>query len=149
MAALIFVATWLVHIPIPRTTGYLNLGDVFIVSAAFLVGGPLAAAAAAIGSGLADVASGAAVYLPATVVIKAVMALAAGLICQRQAGFARLLTAAVVAELIMVGGYFAFEWMVFDLSYALAALPFNALQLLGNLVAVAVFAPALKRVPLE
>ena len=63
-AALIFAITYLVRIPVPGTVGgYINLGDTAIYMAAFLFGGPMAGAAAAIGSALADTAAGAAYYI--------------------------------------------------------------------------------------
>ncbi|HBU13081.1 MAG TPA: hypothetical protein DEB31_10295, partial [Clostridiales bacterium] len=52
MAALIFVVTWLVRIPVaPGYAAYFNFGDVVIYSCAYILGGPLAMAAAAAGSG--------------------------------------------------------------------------------------------------
>jgi uncharacterized membrane protein len=49
--ALVFVVTFLVRIPVPGTGGaYLNFGDVVIYIAAFTIGGPYAAVAAALGS---------------------------------------------------------------------------------------------------
>ena len=78
MAALICVLTMFPHIPIPAGSGYIHLGDGMILLAAMVVG-PLAIPAAAIGSALADLFSGYALYAPATAVIKGLVALIAWL----------------------------------------------------------------------
>ena len=74
-AALICVCTLMVQIPIPATGGYANPGDGVLLLAAGLLPLPLSAAAAAIGSMLADVITGYMLYAPATFIIKGGMAL--------------------------------------------------------------------------
>ncbi len=67
-AALVYVVTLLLVIQIPAVKGaYFNLGDVIIYCAAYIMGGPYAAVAAAIGSGFADLTVGSTIYIPATV----------------------------------------------------------------------------------
>ena len=82
MAALICVLTMFPHIPNPAGSGYIHLGDGMILLAAMVVG-PLAIPAAAIGSALADLFSGYALYAPATAVIKGLVALIAWLMYRR------------------------------------------------------------------
>ncbi len=136
MTALIFVITWLIKFPVPGTGGaYLNFGDIVIYMCAYILGGPLTAIAAAVGSCFADLAVGAAVYALPTLVIKGVMGLIAGLI-MRKRGFGFYLLGAVCAGAIMVGGYAAFEFFAFDQMYMVASLPFNFIQY-GAAVAVA------------
>ena len=78
-AALGCAATLVLQIPSP-TGGYLNLGDAVVILGAFLLGPVYGAAAGGLGPAMADLLSGYAAYVPATLVIKAVMALtAAGL----------------------------------------------------------------------
>ncbi len=73
-ASLVFLATaYLLHIPIGN--GYIHLGDTFIYLAACILPGAYAIPACAIGAGLADVTTGAAIWLVPTLIIKALMAL--------------------------------------------------------------------------
>ena len=68
-AALTFVATNIIRVPIPATDGYINLGDCVVLLGAFLLGPVYGAAAGGIGSALADILSGYAVFAPGTFVI--------------------------------------------------------------------------------
>ena len=72
-AALTYILTAYLHIP--TGAGYTHAGDGVIFLAASILPTPYAAAAGAIGGALADGLSGFAVWLPATVIIKAVTAL--------------------------------------------------------------------------
>ena len=72
-AALCCVATYLIVIPIPGGVGYVNLGDIFVLMAAWCLGG-YGGIAAGVGCALADLWSGYAVYAPATFVIKTCVA---------------------------------------------------------------------------
>ena len=72
-AAVTVMTAYMLHIPLP-TGGYIHLGDALIYLAACLLPVPYAAAAAAIGAGLADLLTAPMWVLP-TLVIKAVLAL--------------------------------------------------------------------------
>ena len=72
-SALIFVFTAYIHVP--TGAGYTHAGDGLIYLAASILPFHYAAAAGAIGGGLADGLSGFVVWLPATVVIKPITAL--------------------------------------------------------------------------
>lgn len=72
-AALIYVLTAYLHIP--TGAGYTHAGDGLIYLAACMLPTPYAVAAGAIGGALADGLTGFAVWMPATIVIKAVTAL--------------------------------------------------------------------------
>ncbi|NLT12310.1 MAG: ECF transporter S component [Clostridiaceae bacterium] len=109
-AAAIFVFT---QIRFPTAIGYVNLGDGFILGASFLLG-PWAFFPAAIGSALADLMAGYPVYIPATFLIKGIMGLVAGILIHgKSVGVIRKLSACIIAELIMVIGYFGFEALPF------------------------------------
>ena len=71
-AAVIFVATML-HVNIPNN-GYVHLGDAFLYLSACVLPLPYAMAAGAIGEAFSDALS-APVYIPATLIIKAVLVL--------------------------------------------------------------------------
>lgn len=76
LAALCCVSTVFFVVPLPAS-GYFNMGDVFVLLSGWLLGPLYGAAAAGLGTMLADVVGGYASYAPATLVIKAVMAVAA------------------------------------------------------------------------
>ena len=80
-AALTYVATNIIRVPIPATDGYINLGDCVVLLGAFLLGPVYGAAAGGIGSALADILSGYAVFAPGTFVIKALIAVIAAALC--------------------------------------------------------------------
>lgn len=133
-AALCCIATYFIVIPIPYGVGYVNFGDVFVLAAAWCLGGY--GALAGIGCALADVLSGYAVYAPATAVIKVGMALigyylyvACKKVMKKEAiDFIPRLIAASVAELFMAIGYFLFEWAFYGFAAAATGIPFNILQ---------------------
>ncbi|MDR0853112.1 MAG: ECF transporter S component [Clostridiales Family XIII bacterium] len=148
-AALIFVITFLVRIPLPFAgSGYLNIGDVMIYLAAYILGGPLTAVAAALGSSLADLSSGYVAYMLPTFIIKGAMGLAAGTIHARSKTLPCYLIGNTVAGIIMVAGYFIFEYFFFSPGQAIAAAPFNMIQLVGCVaISVAVFPVAKQMEP--
>ena len=145
-AAAIMVVTMFARVPVPSTDGgYINLGDSVILAAAYMLGGPLGAVCAGVGSALADVLVGAAIYAPGTAIIKALMALAGGVIARR-GGLLRYVTASAVAGAIMLFGYALYETLVFDFSYAITALWFNCIQWGGNIIFSVVMYGIVKRV---
>ena len=83
MAAIVFVATYIIKIPSPSGTGYVNVGDSMVFLAAVLLGGKKGAIAAAIGGSMSDALGGYLIYAPFTLVIKAGMALIAGSIAYK------------------------------------------------------------------
>lgn len=131
-AALATVATLIIQIPTP-SKGYINLGDCIVNVAAWLLGPVYGAAAAGIGSGLADLISGYAIYAPATFIIKALMAVASyyvfTLLFRKIHSFPARMAAAITAEIIMCAGYVIFETIIYG-SFAAAAvgIPANAVQ---------------------
>lgn len=136
-AALCCVATMVIHIPIPATNGYINLGDCVVLLGAFILGPVYGMAAGGLGSMLADILLGYAAYAPGTLVIKGLMALCAALVfrAMRRSGLGAVV-GALTGELIMVVGYFAFESLLLGYGLAAAAsIPANAIQGLGGMVA--------------
>ena len=87
-AAVIFLGTFIIKIPIPN--GYIHFGDGFIYVAAALLPLPYAMAAAAIGGLLADLIAGFAAYAPFTAVVKLLIALVIGLVVRNNAFVNRL-----------------------------------------------------------
>ncbi len=122
MAAMICVLTIFPHIPLG--SGYIHLGDGLILLAVMLLG-PLGIPAAAVGSMLADLLVYP-VYAPVTLVVKGLMAAAAWLI-YRKNDLRRTVLAFIVAEAVMVLGYFVYEWIAVP-EFALADIPGNLIQ---------------------
>jgi uncharacterized membrane protein len=144
-AAVIFLVTWTIRIPVPATAGgYVNFGDVVIYISAFMLGGPTAAIAAAVGSALADTAAGAVIYIPATFVIKGLMGLICGYISSSKK-FSMYAVSAIVGGAVMTAGYGLYELAVFGAEYAASSLPFNMIQWAGSAAAAIVLFPVIKR----
>ena len=105
-------ATLVIRIPSP-SGGYMNLGDTVVLMGAYLLGGRYGVAAGAIGPALADFISGYGVYVPGTLCIKALMALAAWLISR---AFNRkplaLVLSGAAAEAVMIGGYWLYDTLL-------------------------------------
>ncbi len=146
LAALIFVATYFIKIPMAMTNGYVHLGDGFILLAASLIGWA-AIPAAAVGSMLADLMGGYAVYLLPTFLIKGAVAAVAVLALQNRHEWLKVL-GLIAAEAVMVGGYFITEWLVlgYGLAAASASLLGNTMQGLSGVVIGLMLIPLLKRV---
>ena len=151
LAALSCVATLVIRIPSP-TGGYMNLGDTVVLLGAYLLGGAYGAAAGAIGPALADLISGYTAYVPATLVIKALMAALAAFIYVRGGKkLWTLIAAGVAAEAVMVAGYWLYDaLLVGSLAGALAGVPSNLAQGALGIAASTALALALKGVrPIE
>ena len=154
-AALICVATMLIQIPIPATGGYANLGDGIILICAFLMPVRFAVIAAGLGSALADLLAGYVSYAPATLIIKAGVALIAATILRRlfkgkntRAMLAGMIVSGVVAEIFMVLGYFFYEAVV--LGYGLGAagaIIGNIGQAVVGVIVGCIIAPVLRKSP--
>lgn len=132
LAAIVCVATLVVQWPSP-VNGYVNLGDAFVLLSGWLLGPLYGTAAAGIGSMLTDLISGYPHYAPGTLVIKALVALAAALVYKAlgKKNYA-LPISAVLGEIIMVLGYFGYAALL--LGKGITA----ALSIPGNLIQAAV-----------
>lgn len=84
MAALVFVATYLIKIPNPATGGYSHMGDCMIFLAVVILGRRDGAIAASIGGALSDLLAGAAAWIVPTLVIKFIMAFIMGTIILKE-----------------------------------------------------------------
>ena len=146
LAALVCVATLVIPIPSP-TGGYLNPGDAVVLLSAYLVGPWYGAAAAGVGAMLADLLCGYAVYAPATLVIKAAMAVAAaGLYRGLRTSTGGILVCGLVGELPMVIGYWLYDALLLR-SWAggLAGVPSNLVQAAFGIAASTLLVAALRK----
>ena len=132
LAALVFVLTYLPKVPVPVTGGYVHLGDGAIFLAVLLLG-PLGIPAAAIGSGLADLIGGYMLYVIPTVIIKGLVALV-GWKLYKKGSWVSAVVAFVLAEAVMVLGYFVFECFTSGAPAAAAAILPNVMQGVAGVV---------------
>lgn len=148
LCALTAVVTIVLVIPIPNLAGaYINAGDAIVYTCAFILGGGWGALAAGIGSAAADLLLGSALYAPATLLIKGLMALIAGRVMARGAGtFLNRLLALALGGLVMPLGYFLYECILYGGAAALAGLPFNLIQYAGGLALGLCFIQAVDKV---
>lgn len=137
LAALVCVATMMIKIPSPLN-GYLNLGDCVVLLSGWILSPFYGFLAAGIGSALADLFSGYAVYAPATFVIKGAMALVAYFgfrFLQKRLGnlLSRMISGAA-AEIVMILGYFLFEGILYGFLPSVPNIPANAVQGVAGLI---------------
>lgn len=82
MAAIIFIATSVIHVP--TFMGVLHLGDSMVFLSAILLGRKKSAVASAVGMSLFDLLNGYTYWAPFTLIIKGVMGYIAGTIAYRK-----------------------------------------------------------------
>lgn len=155
MAALTSVMTIVIKIPSPQ--GYLNLGDCFVILSGWMLGPVYGFLAAAIGSAFADLFSGYAIYMPASFVIKGLMAVAVYYLPRflsgkksRHPAFC-FLAGAAFAELIMILGYYLFEALIIGIGFSAAAvaIPLNCVQAFAGIAGAFYLARALEKTNLS
>ncbi len=149
MAALTCVATMVIQVPSPMG-GYVNCGDAIVLLSAFFLGPVWGAAAAGIGSAMADALSGYLSYAPATFLIKAVMALAAAALMGhvKLPAALRAILSGIAAEAIMVLGYFCYESLILGYGAGAAAgIVGNCIQGVFGIAASTLLFLILSRVP--
>ncbi|HPF88857.1 MAG TPA: ECF transporter S component [Candidatus Limiplasma sp.] len=142
LAALIFLATWLFKVPV--ASGYIHLGDGFILIAASMLGWP-AVLAAALGSALADLLAGYSIYMLPTFLIKGAMAAVAVWGCTRQTQPVKMLYM-LLAEAVMVVGYFFTDFLLYNWAAATGGLIGNLLQGLSGVAVWILLMPVVKRI---
>lgn len=121
MAALTYVATTVIRIPSP-TGGYVHIGDGLVLLCGWLLGPWWGGAAAGIGSMLVDLLGGYMSFVPGTLVIKFLDAMAAALVVKALGRrFYSYVLGGVIGEAVMVAGYFVYEALALQLGIGAAA----------------------------
>ena len=137
LAALCCVATMVIKIPSPLK-GYLNLGDCIVLLSGWILSPIYGFFAAGVGSALADIFSGYLTYAFATFVIKGLMALVSYFVFKiLRNKISQLLSriiSGIVAEVIMVLGYFVFEGFMYGFIPSMVNVPANAMQGLAGII---------------
>lgn len=160
-AAITCVGTMIIKVPTP-TMGYIHPGDGFVLLSGLILGPLWGGLAAGVGSALSDLIGGYFVYVPATLLIKALTAITAyfvftGLkkVIKTENPIPQLIIASILGELVMVLGYFLFE--IFMLAVAnhtsfsagviasLAGIIPNLIQGVFGVIIATVLHPLLKR----
>jgi len=125
MIALTCLLTLVIRIPSP-TKGYMNLGDSAVLFSGWLLGPIYGTIAGGIGSALADFLAGYPIYIPGTLIIKALMAFIISLTPYIIVGNRKkhlrfsFIVSAVVSEIIMVTGYYLYEAVIIGEGFAVA-----------------------------
>lgn len=146
MFVAIVLLTWLTRVPYQVMRGaqnaqaYFNMGDLGVMAAAALLGGPWAALCSALASALGDIIVGSSIYALPTLVIKALMAFVTAFMLRRDSTWLGLVRTVAYSGMVMVAGYFIYDLLILgDYATAALCLPLNVLQLLANgLVAIPV-----------
>lgn len=137
LASLTCVATMIIKVPSPLK-GYVNLGDCVVLLAGWMLSPVYGFLAAGLGSALADLFSGYVVYAPATFVIKGLMALVAfhgfKLLHNKLGNLTSRIISGVVAEAVMVLGYFVFEGFLYGFAPSVVNIPANSVQGVAGLI---------------
>lgn len=157
MMAMIVVATMLIVIPSPFTGGYIHLGDAIIFLSVLILGWRYGAIAAGVGSALADLLVGYAVWAPWTLFIKGIMAAVMGIFilkAMQKQGRSILgvpvyqLIGMILAGCFMVAGYYVAEGVIYgNFIAAVMGIPFNIVQFSVGTVIATILAAALYKTP--
>ena len=129
---LVFLATYLLKIP--HAVGYTNLGDTIIFACAMLFNPLFSFIAGGLGSSIADLVSGYAIYAGPTFLIKGLEGLLASCIARTLAKTKfnkhfSIIFSVIVGGIIMVAGYFLTNTLLYDLSAGTAGLLNDLIQM--------------------
>ena len=138
-AALTCVATLMLVVSIPATTGYFNVGETMIYTAALLFGPLVGGIAGGVGAAIADMI-GFVQFAPGTLIIKGVEGVLVGALYKKIQRRTRSLSlsatvSVIIGGLEMIAGYFLYEQLAlgYPFAVALGEVPFNILQMLVGL----------------
>lgn len=151
-AALACAATMSIRIPTPGTSGYIHPGDAIVILSGVILGPGWGLLAAGIGSAMADFLGGYFLYVPITFVIKGAVAFAAGTVYRKMGRTPNSRYVAVilggVGDIVLVaGGYFLCEVMLYGAAAAAASVPANVIQGISGLILGTALYPVLLAVP--
>ncbi len=139
LIALTTVMTMVIQIPTVGTEGYLNLGDMVVFLAAFILGKKGGLIVGGFGSALADLITGYTHYVPITFVVKGLEGFIAASLLETKIGKDRPIMATSIAGVFMAFGYFIPETFMYGKA-AVASIPGNILQgLVGAITSVVLY----------
>lgn len=141
--ALAAVLTIFPHFPTP--TGYVHFGDSAIYIAAAFFGPISGAIVGGIGHSLADLISGYPIYIPITLVIKAIMGYVTGKLLYSRLTTGRIIITALINLIIVTFGYFIPEVFLFGFASACAVFVSSPIQWLMSVIAFAILHPMMNK----
>lgn len=156
---LVMLATSTFRIPSPFTQGYVHLGDTMIFLGVLVLGRKNGTIAAGIGSALADVLAGYAIYAPWTLIIKALMAFVMAtfidIMASRGKASARIaglplaeIIGMILAGIVMAAGYCIVDGVFAgNMAAGLLGVPANIGQFAVGMVLATALAAALYKTP--
>jgi len=150
LTALTTIATVVIAIPIPASSGFLNFGDALVMLSGLLLGPLGGFIAGGVGSAMGDVILGYVHFAPITLVVKGCEGLVMGLFSSRARNASLLAKWDVVglaaSSLVMVTGYFLAEIPLYGYGAALAELlTANWLQVVVGSIVTAIVGPVARR----
>lgn len=121
-AALVFIFTFTFKIPVGGVLGYAHLGDMFIIISAWMLGRKYAPYAAAIGAALADFASGFAVWVLPTLIVKFVFTFVICIIAEKvfDGSYRGYLAGTAAGMVVHIAGY-SLAWYIIGGAAGVAA----------------------------
>lgn len=151
LTSLVCVSTMVIKIPSPLN-GYVNLGDCMVLIAGWCLSPVYGFLSAGLGSALADLFSGYALYAPATFLIKGLMALVAfgtyKLLHKKIGKLPSQIIGGVLAEALMILGYFVFEGFLYGFGPSAVNILPNAIQGIAGVTIGIVLLKALEKLKL-
>ncbi len=138
--AMVCIGTMAIQIPIPATNGYIHVGDGIILLVGASFGPGFGMLAGGLGSALADIITGYAIWAPFTLFIKGLMGylfgrIAWGAVRKTKYTGTRTLIGALLSVMLMITGYFLAETLITgSVQVALLSIPWNALQALSAVI---------------
>jgi len=127
LAAVVCVATLIVRIPVPATSGYINLGDSAVLLFALLLGGTAGGIIGGVGSAMADILGGYPNWALLTLLIKGLEGFVAGKLGFKKSSKVRIV-AVFAGGVLMVLGYFLAGSAVYGMPAAMTEIPGNLFQ---------------------
>jgi uncharacterized membrane protein len=145
MTALVLGLT-MIHIAQTPIGGYIHLGDAAIFFTALAFGPWAGLVVGGLGTALADVIGGYAIFAPLTFIVHGAQGFIVGWIAGEQRTTVRVVLATLAGSLVLVAGYFAGESLIPTFggpAYALTEVPWNFVQeIVGTTGVLAYFAVA-------
>ena len=151
-AALTCVATMIIKIPTPGTGGYIHPGDALVILCGIFLGPIYGGLAAGLGSALADLLGGYFIYAPITFIIKGLVAVIVFIVYHKlsviiKPSVIRCIICGIFSTLIVVSGYFLYEFFISGAGGAIASVPANIIQGASGLIISSILLPVLLKIP--
>lgn len=145
---LVMLATSTFRIPVPMTQGYVHLGDTMIFLGVLVLGRRNGCLAAGIGSALADVLAGYAIYAPWTLIIKGLMAFVMATFIGKTNIRYKTIIGMVLAGIVMAAGYCIVDGVLAgNMAAGFIGLPANIGQFVVGMALASALAAALYKTP--